>query len=181
MSNEDTSSPTVMTESVLLTSAIEAKEKRHVVIVDIPNAFIQTSIEDTNKDSDRYIMKIRGAMVQMLCWMDPTTYKDYVVKEGKQEVLYIQVKKAIYGMLISALSFYLKLRKDLEDIGFVINPCDECVANKMIDGKQFTVCFHVDDLKASHADSRVVEDFVRWVEEKYGTQAELICTASFEF
>ena len=39
--DEDTSSPTVMTESVLLTAAIEAKENMQVVTLDIPNAFIQ--------------------------------------------------------------------------------------------------------------------------------------------
>ena len=64
MSGEDTSSPTVMTESVFLTSAIEAKENRKVVTLDIPNAFIQTPIEERDKDGDRYIMKIRGAMVK---------------------------------------------------------------------------------------------------------------------
>ena len=51
-------SPTVMTESVLLTAAIEAKEKRDVATFDIPNAFIQTMVEDTDEQGDRIIMKI---------------------------------------------------------------------------------------------------------------------------
>ena len=35
---------------------------------------------------------------------------------------------------------------DLENEGFVINPYDPCVANKIVDGKQFTVAWHVDAL-----------------------------------
>ena len=61
--------------------------------------------------------------------------------------------KAIYGMLHSSLLFYKKWRGDLEGAGFVVNPYDPCVANRMVRGKQFTVCWHVDDVKASHSDS----------------------------
>ena len=54
----------------------------------------------------------------------------------------------------SALDFYNKLRKDLENVGFKINPYDPCVANKMVNGKQITVIWHVDDLKVSHVDPK---------------------------
>jgi hypothetical protein len=37
-----------------------------------------------------------------------------------------------------------------------VNPHDWCVANKTINGKQCTVRWHVDDLKFSHKDERVV-------------------------
>ena len=39
---EDTTSPTAALESVLLTSIIDAAEKRDAAVIDIPNAFIQT-------------------------------------------------------------------------------------------------------------------------------------------
>jgi hypothetical protein len=42
LSKEDLSSHTAVTESVLLTSIVNAAENRDVAIVDIPNAFIQT-------------------------------------------------------------------------------------------------------------------------------------------
>ena len=44
----------------------------------------------------------------------------------------------------------------LKDMGFEFNPYDKCVANKMIDNKQCTVVFHVDDNKISHVYSNVV-------------------------
>ena len=43
-----------------------------------------------------------------------------------------------------------------------------CVANKMVNGKQLTVTFHVDDVKASHKDPKVIDEFIKWVEKKYG-------------
>ena len=75
--------------------------------------------------------------------------------------------KAIYGTLKAALLFYKKWRKDLESIGFEVNPYDPCVANKIIDGKQFTVVWHVDDLKISHEDHKEIDKFVKWLQDMY--------------
>ena len=52
---EESSSPTVATESVILTSMIDAIKERHVAIIDVPNAFIQTVVEDERK---RVIIRI---------------------------------------------------------------------------------------------------------------------------
>ena len=71
-------------------------------------------------------------------------------------MLYVCLYKALYGMLRAALLFYKRLRSDLEDRGFVVNPYDPCVANNMVDGLQITVCWHVDDLKISHRDEEMV-------------------------
>ena len=60
-------------------------------------------------------------------------------------MLYVQIEKALYGMLRAALLFYCKSRADLEDMGFEVNPYDSCVANKIVNGNQFTVVWHVND------------------------------------
>jgi hypothetical protein len=70
-------------------------------------------------------------------------------------------------MIKSPLLLYRKLRGDLEGIGFEVNPYDICVMNTVVDGNQITVAFHVDDLKVSHADHKVVDDFVAWIKRKY--------------
>ncbi len=49
-------------------------------------------------------------------------------------------KKALYGLLRSALLFYRKLVANLESDGFVLNPYDLCVGNKVVNRKQMTVC-----------------------------------------
>jgi hypothetical protein len=46
ISKEDDSLLTVTTESVLLSCIIEAEEEWDVVVVDIPNAFVQTRVEN---------------------------------------------------------------------------------------------------------------------------------------
>ncbi|KAL7562441.1 hypothetical protein ACA910_020582 [Epithemia clementina (nom. ined.)] len=167
MDREETASPTAATEAILLTVIVDAHESRDVMIADFPNAFIQTPMPKANK-GESVIMKIRGSLVDMLVEMSPEIYQENVVIEAGNKILYVIVTKAIYGMLVSALLFYKKLKKDLEEIGFKVNPYDPCIANRMINGKQHTVTWHVDDLKSSHVDPKVNDEFANWLETKYG-------------
>ena len=43
----------------------------------------------------------------------------------------------------SALLFYHKLRDDLEQEDFKVNPYDPCVANKHVNGSHMTIVWHV--------------------------------------
>ena len=54
----------------------------------------------------------------------------------------------------------MDLTRFLEDNGFVVNPFDQCVANKVINGTQATITWHVDDLKISHVNPQVVTDLI---------------------
>ena len=74
-------------------------------------------------------------------------------------MLYVRLSKALYGIVRAALLFYKRLRSLLEDKGFEINYYDQCVANKMVDGSQKTVCWHADDLKISHRDEEMISAF----------------------
>src|SRR6056300_1439606 len=89
---------------------------------------------------------------------------------------FIRVLRAIYGMLEASMLWYKKLRKDLEEYGFKFNPYDACVANKIVNGKQQTIRFHVDDLLSSHMDPKVNDEFFEWANKKYGTIKPLKCT-----
>jgi hypothetical protein len=105
-------------------------------------------------------MKMQGPLVKMLTEIDPDLYAPFVVKEGKGKVLFVVMLNALYGMLQS-------FRRDIEDIGFEINPYDPCVVNQMIDGYQHTLTWHVDDLKSSHVDSRVNNEFYHLLQAMY--------------
>jgi hypothetical protein len=164
LSKEDGTSPTVMTESVLMTATIDAGEGRDVMTNDVPNAFPQT---DVPLDGERIIMKVRGPLVDMLVSIAPK-YKPFVRFENGRKIIYLRVLKAIYGMIQSSLLFYKKFRKDVESIGFKVNPYDPCVANRYINGKQHTITWHVDDVKSSHVDPKVNDDFHAWLEQMYG-------------
>ena len=67
----------------------------------------------------------------------------------------------------AALLFYLKFVKNLKSIGFVLNPYNPCVANKIVDNAQLTVVWHVDDLKASHVDAGGVTRISVWLQKTY--------------
>ena len=46
----------------------------------------------------------------------------------------------------------------------------------MVDSKQFTIHFHVDDLTSSHIDPEVNTKFLRFLNDKYGKHVEVKCT-----
>ena len=165
---DDATSPTVSTEAVLITSVLEAKQNRDVMTADIPNAFVQTEV-DNKKFGEQIIMKIRGPLVDMLVKIAPEVYTDYVREDNGKKVVYVKMLKALYGMLQSAILYYKKFKADIEEIGFKINEYDPCVANRMVNNKQHTIVWHVDDVKSSHIDSRVNDEFLKWLQMKYGS------------
>ena len=80
----------------------------------------------------------------------------------------MQVQTAIHGMLKSALLLYKKLRQDLENHSFQVNPYDSCVVNKQINGHQMTVVWHVDDLKISHKNPEEITKLAKYLSKIYG-------------
>jgi len=94
-------------------------------------------------------------------------YINYVVQEKGQSVLYVQMLKALYSMMVSSLLYYNKFRKDIESIGSEVNPHDMCISNQIINGKQHTITWHVDDVKSSHEDSKMNDEFFDWLKDKY--------------
>jgi hypothetical protein len=166
ISREEASSPTAASEAIITTGVIDAKQRRDVMTLDIPNAFVQTEIA---LDGDKIIMKIRGQLIDILLEICPGVYDAYVVNEGRHKILYVRMLRALYGMLVSSILYYKKFRKDIEAIGFEVNPYDICVANRTVYGKQQTVTWHVDDLKSSHVNPKVNDEFAEWCEKTYGS------------
>ena len=124
---------------------IDAKELRAIAILDIANAFLHT------ENDEKIIMFLRGRLAEMMVQVEPAMYRKYMMySPNGQAMLYVRLSKALYGMLRVALLFYKRLRSDLENKGFEVNPYDPCVANKVVNGCQKTICWHVDDLKVSH-------------------------------
>jgi hypothetical protein len=69
--------------------------------------------------------------------------------------------------MVAALLYYKKFVKSLVKQGFKLNPYDRCVANKNVKGKQITVCFHVDECKLSHEQSKVFDETIDWLRAEY--------------
>ena len=100
-----------MTESMMISSIVEAKENRDVVACDNPNAFTQTEIERKDDDGHQTIMKIQCPLVEILSEMD-RNHNEFVVDENNKQVLNVHIIKALYGLMICAILFYRKLKND---------------------------------------------------------------------
>ena len=160
---DDATSPTVSVEALMISLAIDAKEGRAVATADVEGAYLHADMDET------VIMMFEGQMVDYMVQANPEKYGPYVhtTKKGKK-ILYVELLKALYGCIKSALLWYKLFTSTLEQMGFVLNPYDPCVANKMINGKQCTICWYVDDLKVSHMEKDVVNDIIATIEKKYG-------------
>ena len=166
ISKEESSSPTVSTYALFISCVMYAMEGSKVVTCDIPGAFLQA---DWPEDNNCYL-KFEGLMVDMICEIDPC-YKNYFLtnkKTGKKK-LYGKLTKAVYGTLLGAILFYQKLSGQLYEWGYKQNPYDPCTFNKMINGEQLTIQFHVDNLKYSHLEQSVLDNLVKELNDVFRT------------
>jgi len=157
----ETASPTVSTEALLLSIIVDAHEGRDVATADVAGAYLKAEMDDF------VLMKFTGQSVDIMCEMN-AKYTEFVVVEGETKVLYVRLLKALYGCVKSALLWYDLFTNTLQGMGFVLNPYDKCVANCMIDGKQCTIAWYVDDTKISHISHKVVTEIILKIEEKFG-------------
>ena len=67
-------------------------------------------------------------------------------KKGDKTLL-VQCMNLLYGSMIALVLFYKKLVTILKGNEFELNPYDPCVANKMVEDKVLTICFHMYDCK----------------------------------
>ena len=154
---EEAASPTVYLESIMLTATIDAKESIDVAIIDITNEFVQMDME-----GETVIMKLKDDLAELLVKTLPQLYRKYLINEAGKPVLYVELLKALYCTLKAELLFYKKLKKNLIDKGFKLNPYDACLANMNINNSQFTIVWHVYDLKLSHVYKNEVTKMINW-------------------
>jgi hypothetical protein len=162
--------PPVAIEYVMLSATIDAIEDCDVATLDNPRSFMQADIDEVVH------VRFEGEIAEMLVRMDPKLDQKYIRDENSKSVMYVELLNALYGMLRAALLFWKLISSKLILWGFTINPYDWCVANKMIDGKQCTVLWHVDDLKISHVLEDVNTDIIKRINEEFGKEAPITIT-----
>ncbi len=92
------------TESTFITGAIAASERRKVRCYDVPSAFVNTDVDED------VLMVLKGELATMLLEIAPQTYRPYITQDRKgQPLLYVKLKKALYGLMRASLLFYRKL------------------------------------------------------------------------
>ena len=124
---EDAPSPTVANESVFITSVIAAHEKRFVRCYDVSGAFLHT------ESDENVLIVLRRELAEMMVHIVAQIYQTYVkMDKNGTSILYLRLKKALYGLLRSSLLFYRNLCGELEEYGLEIKPYNSYVGNTMV-------------------------------------------------
>jgi hypothetical protein len=97
-------------------------------------------------------------------------YRKYIKDEHG---MYVELLKALYGTMRAALLFWKLLSGKLVSWGFEIHPYDWRLANKMVNGKQCTILWHVNDVKISHVDATVTTKVIKQIKNEFGKGAPL--------
>ena len=157
----DPFSPTVSTETFLTSTVIDSHEEREVATADIEGAYLIVEMfdEEVFVDLDPVLTAIVVSMFPHL--------KKYVDEFGR---LTARLGRALYGCIQSARMFYEHLKKNLLSFGFIPNPYEPCIFNKLSDdGKQVTITIYVDDVKISCTDPSVVDNVLDFLKKVYKT------------
>ena len=93
----ETSSPALSLEAFFGTLAIDAAEERQIAIVDVTGAFLKADMDDF------VIVKLQGPAIKALMKINKNKYKDFVIKNKEEEVLYAKLLKAMYETLKAPL------------------------------------------------------------------------------
>ena len=154
-SKQETTMPMMATELVFITAIIDAHKGHDVACFDILATFLHPDVDED------IVIVLKGRLAELMVQVAPNLYQKFITVDKKgTAILYVKMQKALYGLLRSVLPFYRKLMADLkEGDGFVLNPYNSCVVNKVVNTKQMTICWHVDNLKVSHCDPNQVTIF----------------------
>ena len=76
--------------------------------------------------------------------------------------------KTVYSTVIAVNIFYNKFSEHFIKHGFVAKEYNSYTFNKIVNGEQLNVQFHVDSLKASHEEDKVLTDFVNVLRQEFG-------------
>jgi len=96
---EEVSSPTVSFDSLMMSSLIDSYEKRKVITVDIPGAYLQSKLHQDEK----IFIVLRGKMAELLCQTNLTKYRPHLRFSNDEPYIYAQLNKSLYGTLQGAL------------------------------------------------------------------------------
>ena len=134
---QETSSPTVSLTAVFAQAAIAAQRGDHVMTLDHKAAYLNATM--------------KGLVVKMMLSKEVSNTlcdicKDYKVYLRANGTILVQLQKALYGCIQSAVLWYEELSRTLEGLGYSKNPYDTFVFNKVRGEATDTILIYVDDL-----------------------------------
>ena len=170
------SSPTAKLESIFIVLELATRRKMRRCKMDIGGAYLNAHLYQSKGD-DVILMIIPRQLTQVLVENLPSL-RAYV--DEKSGTMWVQVLKAMYGLVQSASLWYDALVKFLTSLGFVTNPLDKCVLMRR-DGESCTIIvLYVDDILLVTTKRKMIEWVHRKLEGEYET-VEMDVSDSFTY
>ncbi|MGC9156348.1 MAG: reverse transcriptase domain-containing protein, partial [Ferrimicrobium sp.] len=157
---ESVSSPAVSLSSLFICAGIAARERRHVVTMDIVGAYLKVDMGDKAVH-----VRLPAYVAARLVKLRPSL-KGFLLKDG---TMVVRLKKAMYGCVESARLLFLRICDVLKEMGFEANPYDECVFNKGKGADQCTIVLYVDDIMVTCANATAIDEVIAGVRKAFGT------------
>ena len=76
-------------------------------------------------------------------------------------MLHVSMLEPSCGMMKTAMLCCKNFVKDTKEVSYVLNPYETYVENEVIENKQHTLTWHVDDAKVLHVGSKVNDKFYK--------------------
>ena len=162
----ETSSPAVGATAVLTVAAIAAKERRKTATIDFTAAYLNANM----KEDKLILMRLSKETSGILCLLVPA-YREYLKDDG---TMIVRLTKALYGCVESAKLWYDSIAATLTADGFIRNPKEPCVFNKMAGGDQLTICLYVDDLLVTCARQGPIDALITMLKGKYSDMTHTV-------
>ena len=118
----------------MISLAMDAHEGRHVATADVEGVYMHANMDD------KVIMIVEGKMVDYMIFIN-NEYEQYVhTKKKEKRILYVQLQKALYGCMQSALLLWFKLFPfTLTGMGSKVNSYDQPIQHVCSQQTQPTV------------------------------------------
>ena len=102
-------------------------------------------------------------------WAQSFGNREVVKPDG---TIALELSKALYGCVQSAKLWQDEISNTLRADGFISNPKDECVFNKIVKGVQITLTLHVDDFMITSKSQEAIKSVIAYLSAKYGTEEQ---------
>ena len=108
-------------------------------------------------------------MAKLMKKIKSNIYTKLSAKEKCQTLIYTDLVCPLYGTLRDSFIFWHNLMGIMVNEEYVINPYHRCMANEVIDVRQYTIIWHANDLKLSHASDEVLVQQINMLDKELGS------------
>jgi len=161
----DLSSPTVRFESVALLLKVAAQKGYKIAVADVPGAYLHAKFQDLSINptpGNRRFVRVKGELAKLMGEVDSLCAQSISPKG----VLYLQLQRALYGLIESAKLWYAEISNTLINEGFKQFASDPCTFTHP--NKTLLVGIYVDDIIIMYDTITSLDWFLRVLHQKYG-------------